>query len=78
MAYLNEFGETIGCTISTADQVKNFFSGWYFTLLPLVLLVVGFFVLKKYVKNKIILIAYVVLVILLYIWWIPKTLMICT
>jgi len=72
MAYLNELGETIGCTVSVADQVTNFFSGWYVTLLPLALLVASFFVIKKYVKNKFALIIYAVFALILCVWWLPR------
>jgi mannose/fructose/N-acetylgalactosamine-specific phosphotransferase system component IID len=77
MAYVNEFGETIGCTILFADQVSNFFSSWYVTLLPLVSLVALFFIIKKYVNNKIVLIVYVVFALILYAWWLPKTFLMC-
>jgi len=77
MAYLNELGETISCTVSFTDQVTNFFSGWYVTLLPLTLLVALFFVIKKYVKNKFALIIYVVFALILCVWWLPKTFLIC-
>lgn len=77
MAYLNEFGETISCSVPFPDQVTNFFVSWYLTLLPLAFLVAIFFVLKKYTKNKIILISYVILAIILYIWWLPKTFASC-
>ena len=73
MAYVNEFGETISHTVPLIDKVKNFFSLLFFTLLPLAVLVAIFFVLKKYTKNKIILIGYVVVALLLYSWWLPKS-----
>ncbi len=78
MAYVNEFGQTINCTVSISEQVSNFLHSWYFTLLPLVLLVVVFFVLKKYSKNNLILITYVILAIVLCILWIPKMFLTCT
>jgi mannose/fructose/N-acetylgalactosamine-specific phosphotransferase system component IID len=77
MAYLNELGEPVGCTTSFSAQVANFFSVWYFTILPLIVLIVLFFVLKKYVKDKRILIAYAILAILAYAWWLPKTFIFC-
>ena len=70
MAYVNELGQTVSCSVPFMDQVNNFFSGWYFTLLPLVLLIGIFFLIKKYTKNKGILIFYVIIVALLYLWWI--------
>ena len=77
MAYVNEFGETISCSVPLANQVSNFFSSWYITLLPLALLVALFFVIKKYVKNKNALIAYVVFALILYAWWLPKMFLTC-
>jgi len=77
MAYLNESGETIACTVPTSAQIENFFSIWYVTLLPLVVLIAIFFVLKKYVKNKFFLIIYSILAILLYMYWIPFTFLGC-
>jgi len=77
MAYINELGQTVSCTVSSSEQINNFFTNWQFTLLPLAGLVILFFLLKKYVKNKILLVVYVILSISLYIWWIPKTFIFC-
>ena len=78
MAYINELGQTVGCSVSTSKQIDNFFSDWYVTLLPLAILIVIFFIFKKYVRNKFYLVVYTILAIILYAWWIPKTFVLCT
>jgi len=78
MAQLNESGETIACTVPTYVQVDNFFSNWPATILPLVVLIAIFFIFKKYIKNKLFLIIYSILAILLYVYWIPFTFLDCS
>lgn len=72
MAYLNEFGETVN-----APQMGFFEKLIYlFTdlpllgILPLAVLVIIYFVLKRFVKNKKIVLIYAILVAILYVIWI--------
>ena len=77
MAYVNEFGETVSCSVPFSDQLNNFFFSWYVTLLPLIVLICVFFLIKKYTKNKEFLTIYTVIAVVSYVWWLPKTFLMC-
>ena len=77
MAYIDEFGNVVACSTSFKDQVIHFFSSWYITILPLALLVGIFFLIKKYVKNKIILIIYSIIAVFVYLYLVNITKLTC-
>ena len=77
MAPSNAFGPIGSCTSTFSTQMNNFFSHWYATLLPLVALVLIYFIMKKYVKDKRILNLYIIIAVLIYAWWIPNTFLHC-
>jgi len=78
MAYINEFGQTVVCTVTNPQRLNNMLGNWAYIILPLILLISGYFLLRRYVKNKSALIIYIVVSVLvmigiLYISWFNLT-----
>jgi len=69
MAYVNEFGETVGCTLTSADRMAHLLKGWPYVVIPAIVLLAGYFILAKFVKNKWIRIGYILASLILIVWW---------
>ncbi len=69
--------EVLGCSVTFQEYVHFLLSSWYLTFLPLIVLVALFFVIKKFVDNKKILIYYTVISIIAYVLWMIKIYPVC-
>ena len=70
MAYINELGQTVSCTVTNSKKLTILLQNWWEIILPLALLICGYFLLRKYVKNKNILINYIIVSILIMVLWV--------
>lgn len=64
MAYVNQYGQTVGCTMTPSERLDFVINYWPITVIPFILLAVGYVLISKFVKNKkVVVIPFVVVVI---------------